>query len=266
MKSIPKRGSIGQRFVPTHHALSHTVDSTLPRFGTDFIPREAGTKFSSRRSFDELSRIRISNPLSFFLCSAQITDARQQSPDPASPGGQIEANNKALARRFYEQLWFSRNPAVVDELVAPTYVVTDIGDRKGVTEPAEEQKKIAEFFWQNGTMTGAIDYQIAEGDLVATRWHWEFQPSTWYMKAFDKGAKALGGRSRIPIINVFRFRDGKIVEVWNHLHDVDTGITSLKFFMQGFLVGLIPMLVISFLLWRNLRKQKNLMRASVANA
>jgi predicted SnoaL-like aldol condensation-catalyzing enzyme len=198
--------------------------------------------------------------LSFFLSSAQVTDAQQQHPAPASPGRETEANNKALARRFYEQLWFSRNPSVVDDLFAPTYVVTDVGDRKGVTEPAEEQKKIADFFWQNGTMSGAIDYQIAEGDLVATRWHWEFHPRTWYMKALDKGAKALGGRSRIAIINIFRFREGKIVEVWNHRHDVDVGMASLKFFLQGFLLGLIPVVVISFLLWRNLRKQK-LMRA-----
>lgn len=204
--------------------------------------------------------------LSFVLSSARATDAQQQSPGPASPSAEIEENNKALARRFYEQLWFSRNPSVVDELVAPNYVVTDVGDRKGVTEPAEEQKNIAKFFWQNGTMTGAIDYQVAEGDMVATRWHWEFQPSIWYMKAIDKGAKALGGRSRIAIINVFRFRDGKIVEIWNHRHDVDTGMTNLKFFIQGFMVGVIPMLIISFLLWRALQKQKNLRNASVANA
>ena len=44
------------------------------------------------------------------------------------------------------------------------------GDRKGVTEPAIEQKNIADFFWANGDLSGVIDYQIAEGDLVATRW------------------------------------------------------------------------------------------------
>src|SRR5215204_5090048 len=83
--------------------------------------------------------------------------------------GEIEEANKAAARRFYEQVWFSNHPEVVDELVAPTYFVHDIGDRKNVTEGAEEQKKIAEFFWQRGRMTGKIDYQIAEGGLVATR-------------------------------------------------------------------------------------------------
>jgi len=162
-----------------------------------------------------------------------------------------EQTNKALARQFYEQVWFSRNLSAVDDLVAPTYVVHDIGDRKGVTEPADEQKQIADFFWQNGEMTGRIDYQIAEGDLVATRWQWEFKPKTWWMKA-------LGGQKQIPIINVFRFRDGKIVEIWNHRHDIDTAQGNILI-IQGLIVGLMPtfiLAVVTFFLWRKLRKQR----------
>jgi hypothetical protein len=82
---------------------------------------------------------------------------------PVSASAQSEEVNKALARRFYEEVWFSRNPAAVDELVAPEYVVHDIGDRKAVREPASEQKRTADLFWQNGEMSGRIDFQIAEG-------------------------------------------------------------------------------------------------------
>ena len=165
--------------------------------------------------------------------------------------GEIEEQNKALARRFYEEVWFKNNPAVVDELVAPTYVAHDIGDRKNSMEPAEEQKKIAMFFWERGTMTGSIDYQIAEGDLVATRWQWYFKPTVWWMKI-------IGGEEHIPIINVFRIRDGKIVEVWNHRHDIDTGMGNW-IFVKGLIVGLIPalaLLVVLFLLWRKLSRAR----------
>ena len=160
--------------------------------------------------------------------------------------GSLEERNKALARRFYEQVWFSRNLHVVDELVAPTYTVHDIGDRKGVTDPAEDQKSIADFFWQHGTMTGRIDYQIAEGDLVATRWQWDFRPQTWWMRALSVGA-----RNPLPIINVLRFRDGKIVEFWNHRHDIDSGRTNLLF-VQGFGTGLVATFLMtgSRRLWR----------------
>ncbi len=197
--------------------------------------------------------------LSFFLghvsaVAQSINAQQQQSPVPAPCRGELQETNKVLARRFYEQVWFSRNPSVVHDLFEPTYLVHDIGDRKAVTEPADEQKKTAEFFWQNGTMTGTIDYQIAEDDLVATRWQWKFQPTTWWMKAL-----ALGARTPLPIINVFRFRDGKIVEIWNHRHDIDFAWGNILF-LKGLLVGLIPSLIlviISFLLWRKLRKQQD---------
>ena len=163
--------------------------------------------------------------------------------------GEIEEQNKALARRFYEEVWFRNNPAVVDELVAPTYIAHDIGERKNSMEEANEQKEIAQFFWDRGTMTGSIDYQIAERDLVATRWQWHFQPSVWWMKL-------LGGREHIPIINVFRIRDGKIVEVWNHRHDIDTGLGNLPF-VKGVAVGLLPSVALLVLMlvkwWRSRR-------------
>jgi predicted SnoaL-like aldol condensation-catalyzing enzyme len=163
--------------------------------------------------------------------------------------GEVEEQNKALARRFYEEVWFKNNPAAVDELVAPTYIAHDIGDRKNSMEQAEEQKKIAQFFWDRGTMTGTIDYQISEGDLVATRWQWHFKPNVWWMKI-------LGGEEHIPIINVFRIRDGKIVEVWNHRHDIDTGMGNF-IFVKGLVVGLIPavvLLVLLLIMWRRLRR------------
>ncbi len=98
-------------------------------------------------------------------------------------------------------------------------------------------------------MTGTIDYQIAEGELVATRWQWYFKPTVWWMKL-------LGGEEHIPIINVFRIRDGKIVELWNHRHDIDTAQANF-IFLKGFFVGLLPSIVLAvlmFLLWRKLRK------------
>jgi hypothetical protein len=55
--------------------------------------------------------------------------------------------NKRLARAFYDDLWFNNNTEKYSEYVADTYVVHDIGDRKNVTEPAVEQKHIAELFF-----------------------------------------------------------------------------------------------------------------------
>jgi predicted SnoaL-like aldol condensation-catalyzing enzyme len=170
---------------------------------------------------------------------------------PLMAAAQSEEANKSLARRFYEEVWFSRNLAAVDELVASDYVVHDIGDRKALREPGKEQKDVADFFWENGTMSGHIDFQIAEGDLVATRWQWQYQPRTWLMKL-----SMVGGRNPIPIVNVFRFKDGKIVEIWNHRHDIDVGFASNFLRAQGFAAGVLSsvVVVLGLRIWRRRRR------------
>lgn len=142
--------------------------------------------------------------------------------------------NKALARQFYEQVWFTPHLEAIDDLVAPTYVLHDIGTLKGIQEPASAQKAIAGFFWDHGSMTGQIDYQLAEGDMVATRWQWQYEPRDWWMKLV-----MLGGRRSVPVINVFRFENGKIVEIWNHRHDIDIGFRTNVLLAKGFLAGLL---------------------------
>lgn len=129
-------------------------------------------------------------------------------------GTSTAERNKTLARQFYEDLWFSTDTDKYTDYVAESYVVHDLGPRKGVTEPAIAQKQIADMFHSFGTMSGEIDYQIAEGDMVATRWFISLDPS-------EQGqAMGMTPVERVAIINVFRFNDeGKIVEIWNHRHD-----------------------------------------------
>lgn len=147
----------------------------------------------------------------------------------------LEERNKKIARDFYQDLWVTDHTENYDRYVADEYIVHDIFNRKGVTEPAIEQKKIADFFWRNGEMISELDYQIAEGDKVATRWTVEYVPETF------KG-KVMMGNKKIAIINVFRFEEGKIVEIWNHRHDIETGRT-IFFTIKGLLIGLLIALV-----------------------
>ena len=160
--------------------------------------------------------------------------------------------NKEIARNFYKDLWFTNNTDNYKQYVADEYIVHDIGDRKGVVETAIEQKKIADFFWKNGQFDSKIDYQIAEGDLVATRWTGSFKANTIF------GRIALQTKQPISIINVFRIKDGKIVEFWNHRHDIDTPQT-LKYTIKGLIIGLAMALIPLTLLFR-LRRKLKLMR------
>ncbi len=160
---------------------------------------------------------------------------------------QLEAN-KQVAMGFYQDLWATNNTDRYSDYVADSYVVHDIGDRKGVTEPAIEQKLIADRFWDGGDMSFELDYQIAEGDLVATRWTWHYEPETLL-------SRFMFGSNSIPIINVFRIKDGRIVEVWNHRHDIDTNITNL-YLIQGLLIGLLIALIPTVMVFRLRRKLK----------
>lgn len=168
------------------------------------------------------------------------------TPSQTNTQASIEEANKKIALGFYRDLWMTDNTDKYSQYVADEYVVHDIGDRKGVTEPAIEQKHIADRFWDNGSMQSEIDWQIAEGDLVATRWIWKYKAETFM-------GKMMFGEADIPIINVFRIQDGKIVEIWNHRHDIDTPFTKF-FVLEGLGYGLIIALIPTFFAFRYRRR------------
>lgn len=176
--------------------------------------------------------------------------ASQSEPARTAAAPSVQERNKAIARGFYQDLWFSDHTERYDRYMADTYVVHDIGVDKNVVEPAIRQKEIADWLRSHGDMGGSIDFQIAEDDLVATRWQWRFEPTSMLFRL-------LGGRDQIPIINVFRFDDdGRIVEVWNHRHDIDTGRGNLPFaigLLAGLLVAAIGW-VLAFVFWRRSRR------------
>ena len=180
--------------------------------------------------------------LFFLILTSHINGFGQQ--DSLDLKSQLEAN-KEIARNFYQDLWFTNNTDKYIDYVAKEYVVHDIFDRKGVTEPAIEQKHIADMFWNQGTLSGKIDYQIAEGDLVATRWNASFNPNTFMGKIY--------GMEELAIINVFRIKEGKIVEIWNHRHDIETNQT-IRFVFQGLIIGLLIALIPTFIAFRYRRK------------
>jgi predicted SnoaL-like aldol condensation-catalyzing enzyme len=165
----------------------------------------------------------------------------QSHPQATKTESSVERHNKEVAKSFYEDLWFSRNTDRYVRYFNDTYVVHDTGVRKGVVEPAVNQKTIADSFWKHGELGGEIDFQIADGDLVATRWRARMKPRTMR-------GRLLSPKKDLPIINVFRFEHGKIVEIWNHRHDIDTGQT-IRFKAQGVAVGLLVALIPLVVKW-----------------
>jgi steroid delta-isomerase-like uncharacterized protein len=123
--------------------------------------------------------------------------------------------NKALIRRFYEEVWARGNLDVADDVFAGDYTRHDL--RTGEAKPGPEgQKEIAAAFRDAfPDLTWQIDFLLADGDFVVGRW----TASGTHLGSWA-GVEATGRPMRFSGINVFRFSDGKVVEIWNHRDDL----------------------------------------------
>ncbi len=126
-----------------------------------------------------------------------------------------EEANKALVRRFYDEVWALGNLDVADEVFADEYERHDF--RGGDPGPGPDgQKRIAAAFRAAfPDLTWEVDFLLAEGDFVAGRW-----TASGTHRGAWAGVEPSGRPMRFSGINVFRFADGKVVEIWNHRDDL----------------------------------------------
>jgi predicted SnoaL-like aldol condensation-catalyzing enzyme len=100
--------------------------------------------------------------------------------------------NKAVVRRWHEEVFNGKNLSVVDEILHPDYVRHT--DLQGIAAARD---------WLRKGYRDHPDYQvitedtIAEGDKVVTRW-----------------TAQEGGKARVVGVSIHRIADGKIIEDW----------------------------------------------------
>ena len=127
----------------------------------------------------------------------------------------VEAN-KALVRRFYDEVWRRGNVRFAQEVFADDYVRHDL--RPTMAAPgAAGQALIAEQFRRAfPDIEWRVDLVLGEADLVAARW----TASGTHAGAW--GDVAPTGKSvSFSGVNIFRFGDrGTVVEIWNHRDDL----------------------------------------------
>ncbi len=122
----------------------------------------------------------------------------------------LEEENKAIARRHFEELWARGALAVADEIYAPT-CIGHCGNQPDQTDyPASEKQLILRdraFSREDPIIT--VEDQIAERDRVLTRWTCRATHTEEVM-----GLPPTGREVRLTGMHVHRIADGKIVEVW----------------------------------------------------
>ena len=124
-------------------------------------------------------------------------------------------DHKRLVLRFYEEVWNRGNVDVALEVFAEDYVRHDLRPTKAIPGGEGQRKIAADFRRAFPDLRMSVDLILAEGDLVAARWtttgthtgRWADVPPTGRTMTFSG-------------VNVFRFEDGKVVELWNHRDDL----------------------------------------------
>jgi steroid delta-isomerase-like uncharacterized protein len=123
--------------------------------------------------------------------------------------------NKGLVRRFYEEVWDRGNSDFVYEVFADDYVRHDLRPTVALPGP-EGQKKIADDFRAAfPDLRVTVELIVGEGDYVVGRW----TASGTHLGSWGT-LGATGREATFSAVNIFRFEDGKVVEIWNHRDDL----------------------------------------------
>ena len=118
-------------------------------------------------------------------------------------------DNKALARRIIEEAWNQGNLATVDELMAPGHV----GHHSLVPNQPPGRDLYKQYIVRTRTafpdFHATIEEQIAEGDLVVTRWSVQGTHQGMF-----RGQRPTGKQMSVTGIVIDRIVDGMAVEGW----------------------------------------------------
>lgn len=121
----------------------------------------------------------------------------------------MSKENKAVVRQVLDRVWSQGDLDAIDELFAED-VIANIA---GQPEPVRGRDTFKEFV---GMFRGAfpdmrvtVEEQIAEGDLVTTRWTARATHEGDFM-----GTPATGRQATISGIQINRIAGGRIVEGW----------------------------------------------------
>lgn len=124
-------------------------------------------------------------------------------------------DHKALVRRFYDEVWNGGNLDTAREVFADDYVRHDLRPTKAAPGGAGMAAIAGAFRTAFPDLRMEVDVLIAEADFVAARW-----TSTGTFTGAWGDVAPTGRRATFSGVNIFRFADSHVVELWNHRDDL----------------------------------------------
>jgi steroid delta-isomerase-like uncharacterized protein len=150
------------------------------------------------------------------MVAAAIFTVALDAQQPNGASMNLE-QNKAAARRWSEELWSLGHLEVADEIIAADYVRHDPGDPFPARGPEDVKRIVTMLRSMLGDFRITIDDMIAQDDMVVSRYTTTATDDRGYM-----GLPPTGRTIRTTAIQIFRFKDGKIVESWAARDDLGT--------------------------------------------
>jgi predicted ester cyclase len=112
--------------------------------------------------------------------------------------------HKAIARRFFEEVWNKQNLEAIDDIFAATVLLNGQPVARDAFRQLVTARRAA---FPDIHVT--VEDQVAEGDKVSTRRTWQATHQGPY-----RGVAPTGKRVKWTQISIVRFADGKVVEDW----------------------------------------------------
>jgi steroid delta-isomerase-like uncharacterized protein len=126
------------------------------------------------------------------------------------------ADNKALVRRFYEEVWDRGNVEFAHEVFADNYVRHDLRPTEALPGGVGMAKIAADFRRAFPDACWHVDLMLGEGDFVAARW----TATGTFLGEWGPVAPT-GQSATFSGVNIYRFdATGKVAELWNHRDDL----------------------------------------------
>lgn len=172
--------------------------------------------------------------LSFALLSSVFAQA--SLPAAQTPLTQQE-ESKAIAQRFFEEIFNQGKFQVFDEICAPDFV------NHGLHRNTTLQEDQAAARWEKQSLPDlhmSVDMMIAEGDLVTVLW-----TARGTNTGSSGGFPATGAKIELRGATIWRISGGKIREEWSSfdmLRVVRQVLSQLKWLLIAFFCALLLLL------------------------
>jgi steroid delta-isomerase-like uncharacterized protein len=119
--------------------------------------------------------------------------------------------NKQISRRLLEDAFSAGRYDVIDEVVAPNFVIHDPSVTEEMRGPNGIRQLIETYRSAFPDLQAKVEEQIAEGDRVATRWS-----AHGTHRGPLLGIDATGKEASVTGITIDRIQNGRIVESWSN--------------------------------------------------